>query len=288
MAIRRYKLFIPVFLVIVVMSIQGVPGLQADTGPAGAAGIVGKDGLSCWDLDEDKICDPDEDIDNNGACNVRDCRGFIWLTPQSSPSKNPALGDMYYHDSEAICVYMAAGWVKIAGDGSCGGKDTAAAAVRGKKILPAAVAEKESSAAAVTGKDNSADGLREKKCSGDNRFCDNGDGTVSDATTGLMWAASSNTADINRLDAEAYCEAYEGGGYTDWRMPTIDELQGLYDAGVRDHNQHELIKVDSSYVWSSDTSASSPAFFNFLIGYVGRSNQSNLKSERALPVRGGM
>lgn len=31
-------------------------------------------GVSCWDLDEDGECDPDEDVDESGGCDVSDCR----------------------------------------------------------------------------------------------------------------------------------------------------------------------------------------------------------------------
>ncbi len=63
----------------------------------------------------------------------------------------------------------------------------------------------------------------------DGRFVANGDGTVLDQKSGLMWAAQDNGEDVNRQGAERYCERYRGGGYEEWRMPTVDELAGLYD-----------------------------------------------------------
>ncbi len=63
------------------------------------------------------------------------------------------------------------------------------------------------------------------------RFIDHHDGTVTDTRTGLMWAASDNGADIQWWDAKLYCDAYRGGGYTDWRLPTPKELATLYDPG---------------------------------------------------------
>ena len=56
------------------------------------------------------------------------------------------------------------------------------------------------------------------------------DGTVLDTRTNLMWAAKDNDSNIDWSGAKSYCENYRGGGYTDWRMPTQDELSGLYDA----------------------------------------------------------
>ena len=64
----------------------------------------------------------------------------------------------------------------------------------------------------------------------DGRFIAYDNGTVLDTKTNLMWAAKDNGSDINWADAKSYCENYRGGGYTDWRMPTTDELAGLYDA----------------------------------------------------------
>jgi uncharacterized protein (TIGR02145 family) len=50
---------------------------------------------------------------------IDDCQCSMAMTPQSFPPENPSLGDMYYNNTEAICVYMVTGWVKIGGDGVC-------------------------------------------------------------------------------------------------------------------------------------------------------------------------
>jgi len=64
----------------------------------------------------------------------------------------------------------------------------------------------------------------------DGRFIAYSNGIVSDTRTNLMWAAKDNGSGINWANAKSYYENYRGGGYTDWRMPTQDELAGLYDA----------------------------------------------------------
>jgi len=61
------------------------------------------------------------------------------------------------------------------------------------------------------------------------RFVDNKNGTVTDTKTGLMWAVRDNGGDTTWDGAKSYCENYRGGGYSDWRMPTIEELKSLYD-----------------------------------------------------------
>jgi uncharacterized caspase-like protein len=80
----------------------------------------------------------------------------------------------------------------------------------------------------------------------DGRFIAYDNGTVLDTSTNLMWATKDNGSDINWVNAVRYCETYRGGGYTDWRMPTKDELVGLYNSKT------ELIKLTDSWVWAFD------------------------------------
>ena len=58
-------------------------------------------------------------------------------------------------------------------------------------------------------------------------FIDNGDGTVTDTETGLMW--QQDEAYMNWESALSYCENLELAGYNDWRLPNINELQSLVD-----------------------------------------------------------
>lgn len=79
-------------------------------------------------------------------------------------------------------------------------------------------------------------------------FTDNGDGTVTDNVTGLMWQQSPDTDgddDIDASDKLSYDEAVVGassldlGGYTDWRLPTIKELYSLIDFTGKDPSGYE-------------------------------------------------
>ncbi len=56
-------------------------------------------------------------------------------------------------------------------------------------------------------------------------YTDNGDGTITDNVTGLMWQKSFIT--LNWGDAESEAVSANTGGYTDWRVPTIKELYSL-------------------------------------------------------------
>ncbi len=58
------------------------------------------------------------------------------------------------------------------------------------------------------------------------RFHDNGDGTVTDEVTGLMWQKETNPR-IGPKDADAACRRMTLAGYHDWRLPNIKELNTL-------------------------------------------------------------
>ncbi len=59
------------------------------------------------------------------------------------------------------------------------------------------------------------------------QYTDNGDGTVTDNITGLMW--QKGYSEVKRTFSQAVEEAndFELAGYTDWRLPTIKELYSL-------------------------------------------------------------
>jgi len=104
----------------------------------------------------------------------------------------------------------------------------------------------------------------------DGRFIAYSNGTVLDTQTNLMWAAKDNGVGINWQGAKSYCENYRGGGYTDWRMPTLDELAGLYDTAKTykstcgyDVHLTELIRLTCVAPWASETRGSVAAQFDF-------------------------
>jgi len=132
----------------------------------------------------------------------------------------------------------------------------------------------------------------------DSRFIAYSNGTVLDTHTKLMWAAKDNGSDINWANAKSYCENYRGGGYTDWRMPTQDELAGLYDQTKtyrsdcgNDVHLTELIRLTCTAPWASETRSrlfgSDAAGFGFFTGGRLWHPQSGNYYDRALPVRSG-
>ena len=73
---------------------------------------------------------------------------------------------------------------------------------------------------------------------GNNLYSDNGDATINDAATGLMWMRgdsgtfAAGPAGDGAMDwgtALAWCEGLEHAGYSDWRLPNIKELHSIVD-----------------------------------------------------------
>jgi hypothetical protein len=92
-------------------------------------------------------------------------------------------------------------------------------------------------------------------------YTDNGDGTVTDNVTGLMWAQNQSKESKGWTEASTYCENLELAGYTDWRMPTIKELWSIRDQSTGwpylDTTYFHLVSKDGAeqrdqHTWSSN------------------------------------
>lgn len=64
---------------------------------------------------------------------------------------------------------------------------------------------------------------------GKNNFIDNGDGTISDYATGLMWQKADDSKSRDWEASLTYSEHLELAGHTDWRLPNAKELQSIVD-----------------------------------------------------------
>jgi len=98
------------------------------------------------------------------------------------------------------------------------------------------------------------------------RFTDNGDGTVTDSLTGLMWlkdggcmkakweSALGAVAGLNNHQGQNNCAGYNGN-YSDWRLPTVNELKSLVTYGAPDSaqwlNAEGFVNMKSTYYWSA-------------------------------------
>lgn len=110
--------------------------------------------------------------------------------------------------------------------------------------------------------------VRDKGNYAENNFEDNGDNTISDKATTLMWEQNDNGSAVDWDDALAYCSTSTTGEYTDWRLPDAKELQSIVDY-TRSPNTtnsaalHELFnatsftneggQADYGFYWSSTT-----------------------------------
>lgn len=84
---------------------------------------------------------------------------------------------------------------------------------------------------------------------------DNGDGTITDTDTDLMWQQGENPM-MKWESALEYCENLVLAGYNDWRMPNRNELQTIifYHYQVMEPAIDTTIFPDVSYpadYWTS-------------------------------------
>ena len=90
---------------------------------------------------------------------------------------------------------------------------------------------------------------------------------ITDTTTGLMWETIPTTTQYTWDNAKSYCDWLNLWWYTDWRMPTITELETIVDKNKIDWNNHwyaSKFKLEASYYWSSTTVASDTTNARFL------------------------
>jgi hypothetical protein len=132
-----------------------------------------------------------------------------------------------------------------------------------------------------------------KEIARDGRFIAYDNGTVLDTKTSLMWASKDNESDLNWADGNSYCSNYRAGGYTDWRMPTHNELAGLYDIGKRykatqrSYNVFltKLIQLSTCCPWALKTQDSTASHFSLSSGQERSDSQTGADFGRTLPVR---
>ena len=136
------------------------------------------------------------------------------------------------------------------------------------------------------------------------RFQDNGDGTITDLNTNLMWCKSGYAE--NDVDppvayqsegrwrryfwnqALLYCERLRLGGYDDWRLPNYKELTSILDLSRMEPcvDQKYFPGTRTDFYWTSSTFiylTSQAWYVYFNVGYVNHINKNNYFYVR--PVR---
>jgi len=93
-------------------------------------------------------------------------------------------------------------------------------------------------------------------------FTENGDGTVTDLVTALMWQQEDDDVARTWQNALMYCEnlVLPPGGYSDWRLPDVKELRSIVDSTRRDPSSDPAIFVGTEFsvYWSSTTRSYAP------------------------------
>lgn len=64
---------------------------------------------------------------------------------------------------------------------------------------------------------------------GYNKYIDNGDGTITDEATGLMWQKVDSQTALDWKSSLEYAINLKLAGQNDWRLPTVKELQSIVD-----------------------------------------------------------
>lgn len=115
----------------------------------------------------------------------------------------------------------------------------------------------------------------------DPRFEDNGDGTVTDHMTGLVWLKNANAYGWRRWDraleeCNALCDGEhdlaDGSAPGDWRLPNVREVESLIDYGRFGPSlpeDHPFDGVAPTSYWTSTTVESAPTQAMFTILGVG-------------------
>jgi len=85
-------------------------------------------------------------------------------------------------------------------------------------------------------------------------FDNNGDGTITDIETHLMWQQETSSK-LNWKDSLAYCEALSLAGYNDWHLPNKEQLYSIanYEKYAPAIDTGYFSDTVSSYYWSSST-----------------------------------
>ena len=133
------------------------------------------------------------------------------------------------------------------------------------------------------------------------RFCDNGDGTITDDETKLMWKQTDAYQDTSKWTnwfmAEDYIKSLnieKFAGYVNWRMPNLEEAEDLYDEDthIRDMDRFEIC-IDPTFspgggftTWTSDERPHGTAcIFYFRYGHANMNHKEDITKDTVRAVR---
>lgn len=129
------------------------------------------------------------------------------------------------------------------------------------------------------------DGTYQAGCPSEGSFVDNGDGTLTDTCTGLMWQKQRAPGMYAWRQALQYCEDLTLAGHTDWRLPNLRELRSIVDYGRYSPSIDPAFQGDGAGYWSFSTLVNDPAnawYVRFFVGVVGSRSKTTADYVRAV------
>jgi len=133
------------------------------------------------------------------------------------------------------------------------------------------------------------------------RFKDNGDGTVTDAESNLMWKQTDAFQElskwINWHQANEYITGLNSqkfAGYQDWRMPNLEEAESLFDEewSIRDLDRFEIY-ISPAFspgggftTWTSEQRPHNGAvIFYYRYGHANINNKDDITKDSVRAIR---
>ncbi|MBT5028108.1 MAG: DUF1566 domain-containing protein [Nitrospinaceae bacterium] len=135
----------------------------------------------------------------------------------------------------------------------------------------------------------------------DKRFVDNGDGTVTDLETKLMWKQTDSYQDtskwVNWFRALEYVKKLNlenFGGHNDWRIPDLEEAEGLYDEdhAIRDTDRMDIF-ISATFspgggftTWTSnELPHATAAIYYYRYGHANSNHKEDITKDSVRAVR---
>ena len=133
------------------------------------------------------------------------------------------------------------------------------------------------------------------------RFVDNGDGTVTDLETKLIWKQTDSFQDTSKWNnwfrAQEYIQSLnidKFAGYSDWRMPTLEEAESLHDENhsIKDMDRMDIF-ISSAFspgggftCWTSNEMPhATAAIYYYRYGHANSNHKEDITKDSIRAVR---
>ena len=109
----------------------------------------------------------------------------------------------------------------------------------------------------------------------DSRFIDNGNGTITDVGTGLMWTKAPLASLYTQAAAQTQADGSVLGGHGDWHLPTRSELGSIVETGCTNPalNTTFFLIGGTSTFWTSEVVGQAA----FSVGFTHGINETESK-----------